>query len=157
MIEEIKNWSGVVALVILAIFILSSGGAKLLGGVTNYDELDATAIKIGGSSGSRVGPIITGTCSLIASPSFTVGSSTQAAMDCAVTGVVSGDTVLMWFATSTAASQGWSIAGSSASSTSGFITGRIVNSTGASNVLPASLASSTQYLIIHPRTSVPGL
>lgn len=126
------------------------------GGVTNYDEVDATAIKIGGSSGTRVGPIIVSTGSLIA-PSFTVAASTTVSMDIAVTGVVSGDTVFASFATSTTAGNGWIVSGASASSTSGFVTLRVTNFTGASNIIPASLASSTPYQVWHPRSTIPGL
>lgn len=126
------------------------------GGVTNYDEVDATAIKIGGSSGSRLGPIIAGTCSLIAG-SFSVAASTTVSMDCAVTGVVTGDTVFADFATSTVTGNGWAIDGSSASTTSGFLTLRVTNWTGTSNIIPASVASSTDYLVLHAVSTVPGL
>lgn len=127
------------------------------GGVTNYDEVDATAVKIGGANGSRVGPVITGFGTLI-SNAFTVTASSTLSMDIAITGVVSGDVVDAWFATSTANGGGWAITGSSASSTSGYITVRVANNTGANAVVPQSLASSTvPYLIIHPVTSVPGL
>lgn len=100
-----------------------------------------------GVSGSAITQVIKGTCSLIA-PSFYVVASTTAAMDCAVTGVQSGDLVDAWLATSTASGAGWAIAGSSASSTAGYLTVRVGNNTGATAVIPASLASSTPYLII---------
>lgn len=149
----------VLAIVALAVSI---GGyfhvaVPSFGGVTNYDELDATALKIGGANGSRIGPVITSTCSLIA-PSFTVTASSTAVMDCAVTGVVTGDGVFAQFATTSAAfGGGWSIAGASASTTSGFITLLVANGTGATAVIPASVASTTKYIILHPVTSVPGL
>lgn len=129
-----------------------------IAGVTNYDEVDATAMKIGGANGSRLGPIIAGTCSLI-SNAFSVTASTTKAMDCAVTGVVSGDIVQAWFPTSTITTGGWQIVGASASTTSGFVTLSVYNGagTGASAIIPASLASSTEYEVMHPVTSVPGL
>lgn len=132
------------------------------GGVTNYDEVDATAIKIGGSSGSRIGPVIAGNGALIASV-YTVSATSSAAMDIAVTGVVAGDTVFAQFGTTTpsAAGVGWVINGAAASTTSGFITVNVGNLTGAVAVVPQNLASSTgagvRYLVIHPVTSVPGL
>ena len=63
-----KN-AGVVALIAVVIaiggyFYPSVKSAVMnFGGVTNYDELDATVMKIGGTNGSRVGPLISSTCS----------------------------------------------------------------------------------------------
>lgn len=160
-----KIWVALIAVAIIALGGWMYPAAKQavqqdFRGVTNYDEVDTTAIKIGGSSGSRVGPIITGTCALILPGTNTATASTSISMDCAVTGVVSGDTVFASFATSTAitstAGLGWSIAGASASTTSGFITLRINNNTGANNV-PSPVGSTTQFLVLHPVTSVPGL
>ncbi len=141
---------------------LSKGSAPAaytpsVGGVTNYDELDATALKIGGSSGSRVGPIIASTCTLIA-PSFTVAASTTVPMDCAITGIVTGDLVFAQFGTSTSITgNGWAVDQVSASSTSGYATIWVTNNTGASGLIPAAVASSTEYLVLHPRSTVPGL
>jgi len=95
------------------------------------------------SSGIPTGPS-SGTCSLIAT-SFTVAASTTVSMDCAVTGVVSGDIVFAQFATSTTNGNGWTVGSVSASTTSGFITLRVNNWTGASGIIPASVASTTQY------------
>ncbi len=156
-----ENAVAVIALIIAIIGLFYpqiSQTVQRLGGVTNYDEVDATAIKIGGTSGSRIGPIISSTCSLIAT-SYSVAATTTVAMDCAVTGVVSGDIVFAQFATTTPAAGGnsWVVAQASASSTSGFITLNVANWTGKTTMMPASVASSTQYLVIHPVTSVPGL
>lgn len=128
------------------------------GGITNYNELDADVLRIGGTSGTRLAYINTGTCSLIAS-SFTVAATTTQAMDCAITGVVSTDGVFAQFATSTTATAigGWQIRGASASTTAGFITMSVVNGTGASAVIPASIASTTKYIILRGTTSATGL
>lgn len=102
-----------------------------------------------GANGTAIPKLIASTCSLIAS-TFTVTASTSVAMDCAVTGVVSSDApVLGMFATSTpsTAGPGWEITRASASSTAGFITFSVTNGTGATAVIPASLASSTQYVV----------
>lgn len=156
-------WVALIAVAIIAVAALgivlttgSSSSSPSFGGVTNYDEVDATAIKIGGASGSRVGPVIAKTCSLI-SANFTIAASTTVAMDCVVTGVVSGDLVFADLATSTIQGNGWLIAQSSASSTAGFVTVQITNNTGTSKTLPASVASTTQVLVLHPRSTVPGL
>lgn len=138
----------VLAFVALGAYFVHPATTPSFGGVTNYDELDASSIKIGGTNGTRLGPIMTGTCSLIAS-SFTVAASTTVGMDCAITGVVPTDGVFAQFATSTQiGSGGWSIRGASASSTAGFITMSVVNATGASNVIPASVASTTKYIVL---------
>lgn len=100
-----------------------------------------------GASGTAVPKIIEGTCSLIAS-SFTVAATSTVPMDCVVTGAVSGDVVFAQFATSTSPGNGWAIDQVSASSTSGFITARVTNNTGASAIIPASIASSTEFLVL---------
>lgn len=155
-------WVALVAVAIIAIIALvvgfnaSAAKSTSFGGVTNYDELDATAIKIGGTNGSRVGPLVISTCSLIAA-SFTVTASTTVPMDCSVPGIVKGDVVIAGFATSSASVAGWDIVGASASTTSGFITLDISNGLGANSLIPASLASTTQIIVAHPRSTVPGL
>lgn len=158
------NKSLTVALIAVAIIAIAGVFTPLkttvqnaFGGVTNYDEVDATALKIGGSSGSRVGPIISTTCSLIM-PSFSVTASTSQTADCAVTGVVTGDVVFAQFATSTPSTNGgWVVTQASASTTAGFITLNFENHTGATNVIPASVASTTKFLVLHPVSTVPGL
>lgn len=117
------------------------------GGYSSAKDLNITGGVTFGSSGTTFTQFQKGTCSLIA-PSFTVAASTTVSMDCAVTGVVSGDIVFADFATSTVGGNGWAVDGSSASTTSGFITLRVTNWTGASNVIQSSIASSTDYLII---------
>lgn len=147
----------VLIVILLGFQVLPMFGAPKLRGVTNYDEVDATALKIGGSSGTRVGPIIVGTGILIAPSYVSLVASTSLPADIAVTGVVSGDYVFAQFATSSPAGAGWQIIGASASSTNGFITVRFVNNTGATATIPASIASSTLYQVWHPVSTVPGL
>lgn len=156
--DKIKLTLGVA----LVAIVIAIGGyyyptvtSALPGGFSAFDEVDATALKIG-TNGSRVGPIIVGTCPIIMA-NYSIAASTTVAADCAVTGVVTGDVVFAGFATSSANFGGWFIAQSSASSTSGFITLRITNTTGATAIIPASVASTTKYLVLHPLTSVPGL
>lgn len=146
----------IIAVAALGIVLTSNSSSPSFGGVTNYDEVDATAIKVGGTNGTRIGLFAVGQCSLIA-PSFTFAASTSVAVDCAVNGVQTGDIVDANFATSSAVGAGWLVTGASASSTSGFITLRVVNNTGASAVIPASIASTTDYTVLRPRSTVPGL
>lgn len=153
-------WGGILIAIVIAsaaLFFAAQPAAPTASGVTNYDELDATAIKIGGTNGTRLGPIMTGICSLIA-PSFTVSASSTVPMDCAITGVVPTDGVFAQFASSTAATfGGWSIRGASASSTAGFVTISVVNGSGGTGVIPASIASTTKYIVLRVRSTVPGL
>lgn len=152
--ETIAKWSGVVALIILAIVYLFPN--QRVGGVTNYDEVDATAIKIGGSNGSRVGPVISGTCSIVSDAS--ISATTTGTGTCAATGTVAGDTVFVSLATTTTkmAAQ-WAIVGAIATTDS--ITVRYLNLTGTSAVPSATsgLGSSSPFMVLHPLSSVPGL
>lgn len=151
MTSEKKLWVALIAVAIIAI-----GGywypqvEKLAGSITTGTNFKY-GISVGNTASLGVVPtnfskIFGGTCSLIA-PVYTVTASSTVAMDCAITGAVSTDLVDAWFATSTATGAGWSVVGSSASSTAGFITLRVVNNTGTNAIIPASIASSTDYWI----------
>lgn len=159
-------WMALIAVAIIAIggYFYPHAIANIFGGITNYDEVDASAIRIGSGcnnsgnscAGTRLGGVYAGACSLIAA-SYTVAASTTVSMDCAVPNLVSGDGIEPMFATSTAPGNGWVISGASASTTSGFATFRVTNWTGASNVIPASIASSTIYEAFHLLSSAPGI
>lgn len=158
-----KNNKIVMTLIVIGIIAISAFvgykigvGSRGFGGVTNYDEVDATAIKIGGSNGSRIGPIISGTCSLVSDTS--IAATSTGTGTCAVTGAVAGDIVFVSLATTTTkiAAQ-WAIVGTVATTDS--VTVRLLNQTGTAAVPSATngLGSSTQYYLVHPVTSVPGL
>ncbi len=118
-------------------------------GATNLTGLITTGsggLKIG-SSGVAMTQFISGTGALIYSNPSVIASTTLP-FDIAVTGVIDGDKVFVQTATTTANGAGWLITGASASTTSGFITLRIVNNSGATNVIPRNIASNTPYLII---------
>jgi hypothetical protein len=97
-----------------------------------------------GIDGTALANVKAGTCNLIGNP--TIATNTPAFMDCAATGVVSGDIVL----SPGAAAQpvGWSIVGAHASSTSGYITFAVANLTGASGLPPVTATSSVAYVAI---------
>lgn len=159
----------IVALVAIVIALVSLGfvfshKSPSFSGVTNYDEVDATAIKIGGTNGSRMGPLIASACSFTADMTVTATSTVQ--VDCAVTGVVSGDRVFAQLATSTAQGGspqkygGWLITDAIASTTAGQVTLTLANNTGADAIPSASgkmIGSTTYIWVAHPVTSVPGL
>lgn len=157
-----KIWKGALIVIgIIAIIGLFTPVGKLvsnyLSGVTSYDEVDATAIKIGGTNGSRVGPIISTTCTLLAN--FSIAATTTRNVPCAVTGVVSGDAVTIELSTTTPSWGAFVVVGAQASTTSGQIDVTIANYSGAA-IVPTSIqyfGSTTNVTVLHPVTSVPSL
>jgi len=139
----IKN----IILAVLAIVVLGFGVAKLTdnnaslaGGTTNFDTLALTGLQLG-SSGTSLAQIVKGTCNLVGG---TIAATSTGVADCAVTGVVDGDLVFASLATSSAQA---AIAGARASSTSGFITVKVMNLSGVSKDITA-FGTSTAYLIV---------
>lgn len=98
-----------------------------------------------GQRGSDIKNVNAGKCTLIGLTA-NIAASTTVPFDCAVTGALTGDTVIGMFATSSPNGAGWEIVGASASTTAGYLTFRITNGTGASAYPPASIASTTQYI-----------
>lgn len=154
-------WVAMIVVAIIAIVgvftPVGQSAVGLFGGVTNYDEVDATAIKIGGANGSRVGPIISTTCPLQAN--FSIVATTTRSVPCAVTGVVAGDIVQVTLPATTTIAGQYVIVGATASSTSGQIDISILNLTGQSAVPAATngFGSTTNVTIMHPVSTVPGL
>lgn len=143
-----------VVIAVIACFLPGAGSESQTpqpGSITNGTNYKY-GISVGNTASLGVVPtnfakILAGSCSLIAS-TYTIAASSTLGMDCAVTGVVSTDLVFAESATSTAGfGTGWSITGASASSTANFITVTVSNGTGASGVIPASIASSTKYQV----------
>lgn len=146
-----KIFNGVIlGVVIILLFLVASPAPTLAPKVgVVYEQVLGyfyAGINIG-PTGSNILNVIDGTCALIA-PSYTVAASTTVPMDCAVTGSVSGDKVFANFNSTAANGNGWLITGASASTTANFITFRVTNFTGGSALIPATIASSTPYLII---------
>lgn len=155
----IKNNSGVIAviaLVIAVIGIYTPVGKSVLGGVTNYDEVDASAIKVGGTNGSRLSLIATGTCPLVSASS--INATSTGTGTCVATGALTGDTVYVNLATtSTVMTRSWIVQAAVASTDS--ITVLLFNNTGGNlspNAIP-TLGSSTQYSIYRTTSTIPGL
>lgn len=137
----------VVAVIVCALFLTGNGG-KSAGGTFNtikQEFNDGFIVNSGtatfGSSGSALTQIIKGTCNLVGG---TIAATSSAAADCAVTGVQSGDLVFATLATSTA---GGVITGARASSTSGYITVRLLNLAGGAKDT-TFFGTSTAYVII---------
>lgn len=159
--SNLSLWMALIVVGLIAIIGVFSpvgqSAIKSIGGVTNYDELDATAIKIGGSNGSRIGPIIETTCNLQAN--FSITATTTRNVSCPVTGVVSGDNVWVTLPATTSIASQYVLVGAVASSTSGSVEVSLLNLTGTSATPAATVGfgSSTIVRISHPLTSVPGL
>ncbi len=115
----------------------SSGAIATEGGITV------------GTGGTAMTRIYKGTCNLTGMDG-TQSATTTKAYPCAVTGVVSTDTVFVTLATSTAQfANGWILVGAKASTTAGNIDVVISNLTGTDRVPSVTgVGSSTQYLII---------
>ncbi len=114
-------------------------------------QIDSGSLTVG-TSGSNITQIIKGSCALTVVSTQVASSS--APYDCAVTGVQSGDIVIMQFATTTGSplwgkSGLWNIVAAQASTTNGFVTAVVQNQTGGTNVLSQTgIASTTNYTII---------
>lgn len=158
---SLKNvWIAMIVVAIIAVTgVFSPVGKSVVrsfGGVTNYDEVDATAIKIGGSTATRVGPIIVGTCNLTSNTS--ISATTTGTGTCATTGSLAGDIVIVSLATTTTKQAADFVVNGTVAGTD-TTTVRLFNLTGG-NAVPAAtngFGSSTQYQVYRVVTSVPGL
>lgn len=107
-----------------------------------------------GANGTDFTQIISGTCNQIP-PNQAVGASSTLYMDCAVTGVASGDVVLATLPTNatstinaTSTSGGWKFIGATASSTAGYIQFAWQNKIGQATQIPNCNGSAcpTSYI-----------
>lgn len=152
---------GLIVVGIIAIFGLFTPTGKAVvkqfGGVTNYDELDATAIKIGGSNGSRYSLVASGTCVLTSNSSIAATSTGQGT--CATTGSLAGDIVYLNLATTTTVLSKQFVLLPNTVAGTDTTTVTIVNLTGTSGTPAAvpTLGSTTQYQIFRTTSTVPGL
>lgn len=154
----IVNSLGILILIILQ--VLPFFGAPKTAGVTNYDEVDATAIKIGGTNGSRIDLLIGTTCNLSNADASVAATSTGYVYCTGVTGLTAGDPVQVLLSTTTANATfgGWSVFSAKASTTAGAIDIRLYNGTGAAAVPSATaVGSTTNIWAVSTRSTVPGL
>ena len=161
---EIIKSLGLVALgVVLALFAGSFGGNEA--GTTNYDTLDADAVVTGtlaiGTSGTTLTEVNSGTC-YIRPTAATITATTSALVECqananittvaALSGVDSGDRVLVQLSTTTAGDVvgGLSVIGATPSSTAWYIMLKVLNLTGATYTWPTSGSASgtAQYIAV---------
>lgn len=138
-------------------------------GTSNVSTISAASLQIGSGcdysygscSATTINQINSGTC-YIKAYATTIAASSSATVDCQATAAVSaggiaplagiqyGDNVQSTLATSTAGTtfMGLAIGGASASSTSGYISMRVINLTGATYTWPTSgNATGTAYYV----------
>lgn len=167
--NESNFWKGVaaVALVIAVIGCFTPVGQKaitqVLGGVSNYDTVGASALQVGSGCndsyktclGTKINGINVGQC-IIYPYSTTIVASSTAVVDCQagtigtlvpLTGVSPGDNVQMTLASTTSSVFGGIVLnGASASSTPGYITLRVSNFTGTTFTWTAAATTSENYI-----------
>lgn len=158
---SLKNvWIAMIVVAIIAVIgVFTPSGKSVIksfGGVTNYDETDVSAVKVG-SNGSRFSLIATGTCTLTSDTSIT--ATTTGSGTCATTNSLAGDVVVVGplATTTTKATAQFLITAAVATTNSTTVT--LLNLTGASAV-PGSLngfGSSTPYQIYRTTSTIPGL
>ena len=134
--------------------ILGAAGTRFPNGVSvNSTTAPTGKGLIIGQNGSENIEMKSGTCTLTNYSTAGQGidasqaASSTVVYQCPVTGVASGDITLVQLATSTAMFvNGWSVVGSTASSTAGYINVLISNLTGTARVPSVSgVGSSTNY------------
>ena len=163
---ETKHIVGLVAIVIaiIAAIMFISPAASNFGGVTNYDEVDVDALRVGGTNSSRVDLIATGSCNLSQSSAGSHGATTSKEYFCAVTGVSAGDTVVVSLPAGAGSNPngasslfgGFSLNGTYAT-TSDVIAVQLLNNTGAATSSFIQATTSVIYSIFSTRSTVPGL
>ena len=153
MIEKLKEWSGVIALLAIILFLIisSSSPEKMFGAVgsrfPNGLGVGSATMQIGvnkfqaSSTALFTGPVIIGpdggtlnelkgtTCNLLNADTSIAASSTGYAYCTGITGLASGDVVLTQLSSTTPVTSrgGWSIQAAKASTTAGAIDIMIFN------------------------------
>lgn len=150
----------VLALVIGSVALVGNQptGSQPLGAATPGTRFpNGVTVGKAANSPSNLANIIAGTCTSIIGADISQSASTTKPYDCAVTGAASGDLVFAVTSTSTTLTYGgfapFEIVGAKASTTAGFITFMVANTSGAAAVLSAvnaqaGFASSTNYLVV---------
>jgi hypothetical protein len=117
------------------------GNGLYAGLLQQFSVSNAGAVTVG-SAGTLLSGFNFGTCTITAY-SNTIAASSSATADCAATGIVSGDNVEITQSTTSPTVAGGLVVLASASSTSGYITLKIINDTG--GTFTWSAVASTTY------------
>lgn len=147
--------TSIVSIVVIATVVLFMSDSKSLG-----STIETVRVKFGGgiqvsaplTEGSIYTLIKSGTCTLLANTSITATSTGN--VDCAITGIKSGDLVFMRLAASTTLASQYVMKSAQASTTNGYATVQLINLTGATAVPAATngFGSSTAYQIYRTAT-----
>ena len=137
----------VLGVIVSVLFSVTMNEGEDLQGVYNQvQKYFDDGIKVG-SNGSTNGEMIAGSCSIAVNRS--VSATSTATVDCAVTGVTSGDIVLVQASTTAETGAPFVISGAKASTTAtGYITLSVSNMTGATANVPTNIASGTSYWVV---------
>ena len=140
------------------------GSVLSFGGVTNYDEVDVDALRVGGTNSSRLDLIAQGSCNLSQSTAGSHAATTSKEYFCAVTGVTAGDKVV--FSLPAGAGSNPNGAGSALggfvkngeyATTTDVIAIQLVNLTGGATTSATQATTSVMYQVFSTRSTVPGL
>ncbi len=157
--NSLKNvWVAIAVVAVLAITGLftpvgQKAAASLgFGAQTNFTDVKVSSSFQWGTSGTQFARLNSGTCSLtgIQVGTSTLATSTVGFYSCAATGVEPTDLVQadMQFASSTATTTGqWTIVGSSASSTAGYINVLLYNIS-STTTIPSNVANNIGYIVL---------
>jgi hypothetical protein len=136
-------------------YVLYNGGYNSAKDINTSAYLGSTGTFQVGSNGTTFSNIkAAGTCAMIFDTGYTsvFNASSTRAVDCAVTGLLSTDTVIVAMLGTTTISStnsnGWQISQASASSTNGFLTMNVTYWGAGTATIPPSIASTTAYLIV---------
>lgn len=138
-----KIFGFIIVLVIgllIGIAVTGSNGKSLGGTVENFPTNFVNGLYVG-NLGSYIKQVNEGTCTLTGIT--TVATSAVGSATCAATGVKSGD--LVQVRAPSTITYGWQIVGASASTTDGYITVTVSN-TSATTTVPTTTKSGVQYL-----------
>lgn len=121
-------------------------GATIRGGNTQTNPVWFYGGASVGVSGQLISNILFGTCDFsIGATTQAISTSTVGSRSCAVTGVKAGDTVLVQ--PSNTNTTNWSIVGSLASSTNGYIEIKFINYSSTTTV-PTTFTTGVKYIIV---------
>lgn len=161
--NKIHEWINTGLIVLVAILVMVGGTSTIGRGRTNYDTVQVSGLVVGTTtSATNISTIQTGACNLIGTDA-SQAASTTAAYDCAVTGVLPTDNVLIMIGTSTlsrlgasagvGASMNWVYSAAKASTTAGYITVLLTNNGTAAVPSAFGVGSSSPYIVTRTQTS----
>lgn len=146
-------------------WLVGGNQSALVGGVTNYDSMGLSALKVGtgcnssfgyaGCAGTEVTKLLNGTCNASQSTAASHAATTSKEFICAVADVTAGDRVFVSlpagagdYSSGSESLAGGFILNAAYATTSGYIGFSIYNGTGAATSSYAQATTSVQYLVL---------